>query len=115
MAPFTASPQRHRYFYKPIAKINTKMFYKVKVKDYVRVPPDMFHLTKREAVLQNIKRSYENYISAEFGFVLNVIDVGEVTEGVIIPGDGAGYYQTEFELLTFKTEMNELVYGKIRD
>ncbi len=91
------------------------MFYAVKVKDHIRVPPSMFNLTKREAVLENIKTSYENYISRELGFVVNVLEVGSIKEGVIVPGDGAGYYETEFELLTFKPEMNELVLGKVRD
>ena len=91
------------------------MFYRIKVKDHVRVPPHMFNLSKKEAVLHNIKSSYENFISKEFGFTVNVIDVGEIKEGVIVPRDGAGYYETEFELLLFKPEMNELVYGKIRD
>ncbi|MEK6938354.1 MAG: DNA-directed RNA polymerase [Nanoarchaeota archaeon] len=91
------------------------MFYRVKVKDYIRVPPAMFNLNKRESVLQNVKSSYDNYISKELGFVVNVVDVGEIKEGIIIPGDGAAYYDTEFELLTFKPEMNELVFGRIRD
>lgn len=91
------------------------MFYKVKVKDFIRVPPSMFNMTKKEAVLANVKSSYENFISKELGFVVNVIDVGDVKEGVIVPGDGAGYYDTEFELLTYKPELNELVYGKVRD
>ena len=91
------------------------MFYKVKVKDYIRVPPHMFNVTKKEAVLANVKSTYENYTSKELGFVINVIRVEDVKEGVIVPGDGAGFYETEFELLTFKPEMNELVYGKIRD
>ncbi len=91
------------------------MFYKVKVKDHIRVPPKMFNMSKKEAVLSNIKSSYENFVSKELGFVLNVLDVGEVNEGVIVSGDGAGYYETEFELLTFRPEMNELVYGLIRD
>lgn len=91
------------------------MFYQVKVKDHVRVPPHMFNLSKQESVLANVKSSYEGHISKELGFVINVIDVSEIKEGVIVPGDGAGYYETEFELLTFKPEMNELVYGKIRD
>lgn len=91
------------------------MFYRIKVKDYIRVPPAMFNLNKRESVLQNVKSTYENYISKELGFVVNVVDVGEVKEGIIIPGDGAAYYDTEFELLTFKPEMNELVFGRIRD
>lgn len=91
------------------------MFYNVKVKDHVRVPPRMFGLNKKDAVLKNIRKAYENYVSKELGFVVNVIDVGEVEEGVIVPGDGAGYYETEFELLTFKPELNELVFGRIRD
>lgn len=91
------------------------MFYSVKVKDHIRVPPRMFNLSKKEAVLANVKSAYEGYISKELGFVINVIDVGEIKEGVIVPGDGAGFYETDFELLTFKPELNELVYGKIRD
>ncbi len=91
------------------------MFYKVKVKDYIRVPPHMFGLSKKEAVIKNVKFAYENYISRDFGFVINVIDVGNIKEGIIVPGDGAGFYETEFELLTFKPELNEFVFGKIRD
>jgi len=91
------------------------MFYKVKVKDFIRVPPSMFNLTRKEAVLTNVKTTYENFISKELGFVVNVIDVGDVKEGVIIPGDGAAYYDTDFELLTFKPELNELVFAKVRD
>src|SRR3989344_1139676 len=91
------------------------MFYRVKVRDHIRVPPGMFDKTKKEAVIANIKSSYENYVSKELGFILSVIDVGNIKEGVIIPGDGAGFYDSEFELLAFKPELNELVFGKIRD
>ncbi len=91
------------------------MFYSVKVKDHIRVPPHMFNLSKKEAVLANVKSAYDGYISKELGFVISVIDVGEIKEGVIVPGDGAGFYETYFELLTFKPELNELVFGKIRD
>ena len=91
------------------------MFYTVKVKDYIRVPPKMFSLGRRDAVLQNIKTTYENFISKELGFVLNVVDVGDIKEGVIVPGDGAGYFEADFELLTFRPEMNELLYGTVRD
>lgn len=91
------------------------MFYKTRVKDIIRVPPSMFGLSKKEAVLKNIKQSYENFISKELGFTINVLDVGEIKEGTIVPGDGAGFYGAEFDLLTFKPEMNEVVYGRIRD
>mgnify|MGYP001607271934 CR=1 FL=1 len=91
------------------------MFYKVKVKDHVRVPPKMFNLSKKESVLKNIKNSYENFVSKELGFVMDVLEVGGIKEGVIVPGDGAGFYEAEFELLTFRPELNEIVYGTVRD
>jgi len=91
------------------------MFYKVRARDHIRVPPHMFNVSKQEAVLANVKSSYEGYISKELGFVVNVIGVADIKEGVIVPGDGAGYYETVFELLTFKPEMNELLFGRIRD
>jgi DNA-directed RNA polymerase subunit E' len=34
---------------------------------------------------------------------------------VIIPGDGASYYKTKFELIVFKPELQEVVLGKIKD
>jgi len=91
------------------------MFYKVKVKDYIRVPPSMFGLGKEQAVLANVKETYGNFVSKEMGFVVKVVGVTEIKEGVIVPGDGAGFYDTEFELLVYKPELNEMVFGKIRD
>ena len=91
------------------------MFYRIKVKDHIRVPPSMFDRPEKEAVLENVKSTYDSFVSKELGFVINVIDVTNIKEGVIIPGDGAGYYETSFELLVFKPELNELVYGKVRD
>ena len=42
-------------------------------------------------------------------------DVDDVKEGVIVPGDGAAFYETTFTLLTFKPEVQEVIPGKIKD
>lgn len=91
------------------------MFYRVRVKDYIRVPPSMFNEGKTNAILANVRATYENFVSKKLGFVVTVLDIHNVEEGVIIPGDGAAYYGTEFDLLLFRPEMNELVYGNVRD
>ena len=91
------------------------MYYKVEVKDRVRVPPDMFGLPLNEAVTKRIKKQFNGFISKELGIVIDIAQVKDVGEGVIIPGDGAAYYDTAFELLAFKPEMQEVVVGKIRD
>lgn len=91
------------------------MYYKTQIKDYIRVPPDHFHLPKDEAIITMIRKAYEGHISKKLGVVIEVSQIFEVGEGVIIPGDGATYYETTFELLTFKPEMQEVILGRIND
>ena len=91
------------------------MFYRTEIKDYIRIPPNLFDLPLEEAITKRIKNKYDGYISQELGIVIDVSTVDEIREGIIIPGDGASYYHTKFKLLTFKPELQEVVLGKIRD
>jgi DNA-directed RNA polymerase subunit E' len=91
------------------------MFYKTEIKDHIRVPPSLFNLSREQAVLKQIKEEYEGYISKGLGIVIDVKSIKEIKEGIVIPGDGASYYETVFELLTFKPELQEVVMGKIKD
>jgi len=91
------------------------MFYKIEVKDHVRVPPELFGEPVEQAVLTRIKKMYEGVVSRDLGAVIDVSKVLDIKEGIIIPGDGAAYYETSFELLTFKPEMKEVLFGKVKD
>jgi len=91
------------------------MFYLVEVEDYVRVEPRFFGLTTAEAVKKQLAETYENYQDKEIGTVVSVLEVLEVNEGIIIPGDGAAYYKSLFKLVIFKPELQELVYGSIEE
>jgi len=91
------------------------MFYKIELKDHIRVPPNLFSLPLEEAVIKRIKTKYNGFISKDLGIVIDVSGMKEIGEGVIIPGDGASYYDVSFELLTFKPEMQEIVIGRIKD
>lgn len=91
------------------------MFYKTEVKDHIRVPPNLFSLPLEEAVIKRIKAKYSGFISKDLGIVIDVSGMKDIGEGIIIPGDGASYYEVAFELLTFKPEMQEVVTGKIKD
>jgi len=91
------------------------MFYQIKVKDHIRVPPVLFGLPVEEAILQIVKKKYDGFISLDMGIVIDVTKITDIGEGIIIPGDGASYYDTTFELLSFKPEQQELIIGKIRD
>ena len=91
------------------------MFYKVELRDHIRVPPNLFNLPLEEAVLKRIKTKYSGFISKDLGIVIDTVGAKEIGEGVLIPGDGASYYNVVFELLVFKPEMQEIVIGKIKD
>ena len=87
------------------------MFYIVEVGDYVRVEPKLFGLKTSDAVAKQLQETYSNYHDKEIGEVIGIISVLEVGNGIIIPGDGAAYYNSKFKLIVWKPEMQELVYG----
>mgnify|MGYP001570751821 FL=1 len=91
------------------------MLYLADVQDYVRVEPRLFGLPTLEAVDKQLRETYADYYDKELGKVVTVIEVISVGEGVIIPGDGAAYYNTKFKLLIWRPEMHELVYGTIAE
>ena len=91
------------------------MFYLTEVEDYVRVAPKLFGLPTGEAVEQQLKESYTDYYDKELGKVVAVVETLNVGEGVIIPGDGAAYYNSRFKLLVWKPELQELVHGVISE
>ena len=91
------------------------MFYDIKIKSHVRVPPTEFNIDTKEAVLHTLNKKYENFVSKELGYVIGVLGVEEVGEGTIIAGDGAAYYQSVFRALVYRPELQEITLGKIGD
>jgi DNA-directed RNA polymerase subunit E' len=91
------------------------MFYKIQVNDHVRVPPNLFGMDAEESILEVLKKNYDGFLSKDVGVVIGVSALSKVGEGVIIPGDGSHYYDCDFELLAFRPELQELVYGNIKD
>ncbi len=91
------------------------MFYKTVISDHIRVAPTLFGQDVSTALLKMIKEKYEGFISKSLGVVIDVVKVNSNKDGVIIPGDGAAYYETEFVIINFKPEMHEVLIGKIRD
>ncbi len=85
------------------------MFYKVRIKDYIRVPPTDFDKDIEEAIREEARKMYHGYVSKDLGIVVTVGDIKNIGEGTIIPGDGAAYYETEFELVTLKLELKEII------
>jgi len=91
------------------------MFYLTEVEDYIRVEPKLFGIPTLEAVDKQLRETYVDYYDKELGKVVSVIGVSKVGEGIIIPGDGAAYYNSTFTLLAWKPELHELVCGVVSE
>ncbi|MBI2671790.1 DNA-directed RNA polymerase [Candidatus Woesearchaeota archaeon] len=92
------------------------MYYKLIVRTYIRVSPDMFGEEDiKNIILKILNSQFNNYISEKLGIIIGVDEVMEVGEGVIIPGDGSAYYDTKFSMITFKPDLQEVVLGEISD
>lgn len=91
------------------------MFYEVLVTDHVRVEPNKFGMDTDDAVRAQLEESYSGFQDKDIGTVVAVLDVKDVKEGIIIPGDGAAYYESTFKLIVFKPELQEVVYGTVEE
>ena len=91
------------------------MFYELLVTDFVRVEPTKFGMDSDEAVKRQLEESYTGFQDKDIGTVVAVLDVIEVKEGVVIPGDGAAYYESTFKIIVFRPELQEVVYGRIEE
>jgi DNA-directed RNA polymerase subunit E' len=91
------------------------MYYKSRVAGVVRIDPKLFGEELDKAVMSQLKTDYEGQISNELGRVIAIMSVNNIGEGVIIAGDGAAYYKTEFTAVHYFPELNELVEGEVKD
>jgi DNA-directed RNA polymerase subunit E' len=91
------------------------MFYELEVLSHIRVPPRLLGSDVKKAIINSLNETYKDLISNELGFVIHVTDLKDVGEGIIIPGDGAAYYETKFKVIVFKPELQEIILGKITE
>ncbi len=88
------------------------MYKLLHMNDVVRIPPEKFG-SPLEAVSAEVLRStYEGVVMREFGAVLAVLNVSVSNVGKILPGDGAIYHKTSFDLLVYTPVIQEVVEGE---
>lgn len=91
------------------------MFYEVIAKGHIRIPPRLLSGDVKDAIMNNLNNTLDLNVPAELGIVVDISEIIEVGEGIIIPGDGAAYYDTTFKMIIFRPEMQEIVIGKIQE
>ncbi len=87
------------------------MFLLQGIHDTVRVLSNQLGGELKKTILKNIQQEYEGVLDEDSGLVVAVLGVEKVSEGKIVPNDPGIYYTVEFNALTYKPEVNEVVEG----
>ncbi len=91
------------------------MYNIITVKDTVRIPPKLFSESLEGSALSALKEQYEGNVDKDVGVIVAVMNPKDISDGMIIHGDGASYHDVVFDALVFKPEMQELIRGKVTD
>ncbi|MCD6575911.1 MAG: DNA-directed RNA polymerase [Nanoarchaeota archaeon] len=90
------------------------MYSILELKSNIRVPPQFLGKKLKEAIKSAIEKEYIGALG-KHGLFLAILDVKEIGEGTIIPGDGAVYYETTFEALVYRPILQEVVEGFVSE
>lgn len=91
------------------------MYYKLKVKSRIRVPPNLLGKNIKKSVETSIMNDFEGVLDLKHGLFLCLIDVEGIGGGTVIPGDGAIYYDTVFKIITYNPVIQEVVEGEVTE
>lgn len=89
------------------------MYKRMKLAGVVRIPPDQMGTPLEEAIGMALRNKYEAVVDKTLGTIVAVLDTDRIGEGRILAGDGAVYYDVDFEAIVFKPEMQEIVEGEV--
>jgi DNA-directed RNA polymerase subunit E' len=70
-------------------------------------------LSKAATVI--LREQYERTVSKDYGIMVTVQNARVKSEGKVIPGDGAAYFEVEFDSLCYVPEVNEVIEGKVTE
>ena len=85
------------------------MYYKVTVEDTIRIMPDLFGEDLDAVVKSIVQQTFEGTIRKNHGIIVVAQNITPIGDGIVIHGDGAMYQKVQFDALTFKPEMQEVV------
>ncbi|MCX6767397.1 MAG: DNA-directed RNA polymerase [Candidatus Micrarchaeota archaeon] len=91
------------------------MYRLMKFAESVRIPPSLFGLKLSDAALVILREQYERTVHKDYGIIISLHNAKIKSKGKIISGDGAAYFEVEFDALVFTPDVNEVVEGEVTE
>ena len=89
------------------------MYYKLKLNDKVRVPPERMGEDLNSVILDVLQEQFEGSVDKEMGIFIAVTAVNRVGDGEIIYSDGGVYYDVDFEAVVLRLSLQEIIEGVV--
>ncbi|XP_046560323.1 LOW QUALITY PROTEIN: DNA-directed RNA polymerase III subunit RPC8-like [Haliotis rubra] len=92
------------------------MFVLAEMKDTVRLPPWLFNLDQKDAIIETLNKKLANKVVYNVGLCIALWDVQRLEDSYIFPGDGASHTVVHFRYVVFRPFVDEvqLITGKIK-
>ena len=91
------------------------MYYIYDVKDTFKMPPDQFGEDIAKVAAKVLQRKYEGMIDRDMGIIVCVFDVGNISDGVVYPGDPSTHHDADFKVLSYMPQVEEIVSGDVTE
>ncbi len=85
------------------------MYYKVRIEDTIRIPPNKFSEDLEEVITKIVQNTFEGTMRKNYGIIVVVDNIEPLGNGIVIHGDGAMYQKVAFDALTFKPQLQEVL------
>jgi len=85
------------------------MYYKVRVEDTVRIPPNRFSEDLNDVITKIVQKTFEGTMRKNYGVIVVADNIKPVGNGIVIHGDGAMYQKVSFDALTFNPRLQEVL------
>jgi DNA-directed RNA polymerase subunit E' len=87
------------------------MYNITKIEDTVRIIPEKFGDDLDKVVEEIVQKTFEGTIRKNSGIIVVAQNIKAIGDGIVIHGDGAMYQKVEFDALTYKPDLQEVVNG----
>ncbi len=91
------------------------MFYVYTIKDTISIPPSHFGENLNVAAEQILRKRHERLMEKEYGIVLAVFNVRDISDGEIMPGDPSTHHDVTFDMLAFNIDVGEILRGEVSE
>jgi len=91
------------------------MYSIIKAEEKIRVSPALAKRDISEAIKEVLKEKYEGRLMKDLGLVVKIVGANPISKGVVVSGDPNIYFNTEFEMITFNVDVNEIYKGVVKD